>query len=46
VELAPHLERSRILIPALSNEALELMSDLADQEALRYRVDAAFSEQE
>jgi hypothetical protein len=44
VELAPDTKRSRILIPALSDAALEIMAELADQEALRLRVDTAFQE--
>ncbi len=46
VELAPDLKRSRMLIPALSDEALELVRELADQEALRHQVDATFREPE
>jgi hypothetical protein len=46
VELAPDLERSRILIPALSDAALEFMAALAAQEALRLEVDAAFEQRE
>ena len=46
VELAPDTRRSRMLIPALSDAALKIMAELAEQEALRLRVDAAFQEHE
>ena len=40
IELAPDTERAGIIAPALSDDALRFMVDLANEQALRFRVEA------